>query len=235
MPNFTLTMKRFFFSISILFFILSCGPSKFVEPIAHKQISVGGHFGGPMLNNFGAPIPLPITAVEVGYGLDTNITIFGGLHTTAILFGNLQTDFGATFKVWEQNRFIPNVSITPGFNFIYSLGENVAKFWPTLDANAYWNYGQKRNYFYAGFNNYFELSSTMANNQPQSSHWLFSPQLGHVLKGKQGQGQFTCELKWLGPNFRNDYAFIPYATPQGNNGAIGIYIGYRWLFKQTKQ
>ncbi|MFK8045808.1 MAG: hypothetical protein AB8B72_09945 [Crocinitomicaceae bacterium] len=223
-------MKYLFLSVLTSVILLSCGPSKFVEPIAHKQISIGGHFGGPTLD-YGAPIPLPITALELGYGLDTNVTIFGGLHTTAILFGNLQMDFGATFKVYEQKKYVPNLSVTPGFNFIYSFSGATGKFWPTIDANAFWNYGSRKSYFYAGVNNYFELSSTMANNQPQSKHWLFNPQIGHVLKGKNGHGQLTTEIKWLGPNLNNDYAFIPYSTPHGSQGAIGIYLGYRWLIK----
>ncbi|MFK8038646.1 MAG: hypothetical protein AB8B74_10185 [Crocinitomicaceae bacterium] len=216
----------------LLSLLISCGPSKFVEPIAYKQISVGGHFGGPLIDQ-GAPIPLPITAIEIGYGIDTNITIFGGLHTTAILFGNLQIDIGSTFKVLDQEKYRPSISITPGFNCIYSFSESVGKFWPTIDANAYWNYGQKRSYLYFGFNNYFELISTTANNQPQANRWLFNPQIGHVLKGKKGQGQFTTEIKWLGPNQSNDYAFIPYSTPHGNQGAIGIYLGYRWLLNNN--
>ncbi len=223
-------MKLPFLLIFLVCLVVGCGPSKFVEPIDHKQLSIGGHFGGPTLD-YGVPVPLPITAIEVGYGIDTNITIFGGLHTTSILFGNLQTDWGATFKVLNQNKYTPNISISPGFNFIYTFSGNAGKFWPTLDANAYWNYGSRNSYFYVGINNYFELSRTMANNQPQENHWLFNPQIGHVLKGKHQNGQFTAEIKWLGPNFNNDYAFIPYSTPQGSNGAIGIYLGYRWLLK----
>lgn len=225
-------MKQLIYLALAIVLVCSCGPSKFIEPIAHKQIAVGGHFGGPVLD-FGAPIPLPLTAIEVGYGLDTNITIFGGLHTSAIFFGNLQMDFGATFKVLDQKQYRPNISITPGFNFVHSFSASEGKFWPTLDANAYWNYGDNKSYIYAGINNYFELSSTMANDQPQASNWLFNPQIGHVLKGKNGQGQFTTEIKWLGPNQPNDYAFFPYFTPQGNRGAIGFYLGYRWLFKNN--
>ena len=37
---------------------------------------------------------MPLTSVEVGYGLDTNLTVFGALHTTAAYFGNLQLDAG---------------------------------------------------------------------------------------------------------------------------------------------
>jgi hypothetical protein len=223
-------MRKIIFTAGIMSIILSCGPSRFVEPLDKKQISIGGNFGGPIID-FGGPIPIPISSIEIGYGIDTNLTVFGTAHTTSLLFGNLQMDFGATFKLLDQNKYVPNISVSPGFNFIYSFSGATGKFWPTIDANVYWNYGKKQSYFYLGINNYFELSSTMANNQPQASYWLFNPQIGHILKGKNGNGQFTAELKWLGPNQRNDYAFIPYYTPQGSNGALGLYFGYRWILK----
>ncbi len=223
-----------FVLISTLLFLISCGPAKFVEPIPVKKISIGGHFGGPVIN-FGGPIPIPLSAIEVGYGIDTNLTAFASIHTTSIFFGNLQFDGGVTYKVLDQNKYRPNISVSPSFNLLYSVSGKVAKFWPVLDLNAYWNYGLNKNYFYLGLNNYFELSKTMANNQPQAHHWLFSPQIGHVLKGKKGNGQLTVELKWLGPNLDNSYDFIPYSTLLfGNHGASGIFIGYRHLLKSKK-
>ncbi|MFD1552005.1 hypothetical protein DNU06_01105 [Putridiphycobacter roseus] len=220
--------------LGLLFFLFSCGPAKFVEPIPAKQLSVGAHFGGPLLN-LGVPIPIPLSAIEIGYGIDSNTTAFTSLHTTAILYGNIQIDGGVTYKFMQQKKYIPNLSVTPAFNFIYSVSENTAKFWPVLDLNAYWNYGKRKNYFYLGINNYFELSKTMANNQAQAHHWLINPQIGHVLKGKKGKSQLSIELKWLGPNLDNSYDFIPYSTSLfGKNGASGVFIGYRYLLNFKK-
>ncbi|NOQ71229.1 MAG: hypothetical protein GQ574_04475 [Crocinitomix sp.] len=161
----------------------ACAPSRFVEPLEKGEVSVGGTFGGPVID-FGGPIPMPVTTIEVGYGLDTNLTVFGAVHTTAAVFGNFQLDAGVSYKFLEQKKFIPNISVAPGFNFIYNIENRIAKFWPKLDINAFWNYGERRNYFYVGANNYFELSKTMALDQEQISPWLFNPQFGHVFKGK---------------------------------------------------
>lgn len=224
-------MKSIYLAIIFLvsIFMSSCTASRFVEPIEKDDWSVGGSFGGPIID-FGGPLPMPITSLEVGYGLDTNLTVFAGWHSTAAIFGNAQVDLGCTYRFLEQDGYIPNLSVSPSINMIYDFGDKNGNIWPVLDLNAFWNYGQRRSYFYVGFNNYFELSSTAANDQPQDYYWLFNPQLGHVLKGKNGRGQLTTEFKVLGPNLENTYAFVPFLPLTGNRGAAAFFIGYRWTF-----
>jgi len=216
--------------LTTLLLFASCAPARFVEPLQKKEIAVGANFGGPVISQ-GATIPIPLTALEVGYGLDTNFTIHGGLHTSALLFGNLQIDAGLTYKLFDQKKYVPNISVNPGFNFIYNFENKVSKFWPTLDVNAYWNYGKRNSYLYFGFNNMFELSKTMAHEQKQKQRWLFSPQIGHVLKTKKENWQFTAELKFLALNQDNSYAFLPYKSLTGSYGATGFYLGLRYIIK----
>lgn len=206
----------------------ACAPARFVEPLDKGELTVGGSLGGPVIS-FGGPIPMPLSSVEVGYGLDSNLTVFGAIHTTAAYFGNLQLDAGISYKFLNQRKFVPNLSASPSFNLVYNFESKAVKFWPILDVNAYWNYGDRQNYFYVGFNNYFELSSTMANDQPQTQHWIFNPQLGHILKGKGGKFQFTAEIKFLAPYADNSTAFIPYQSLTGSRGATGFYLGGRWI------
>ena len=221
------TIMRTYILLFIVFAVASCAPSRFVEPLDKGEWAVGGSFGGPVIDFAGAPIPVPITSIEVGYGLDSTKTIHGGLHTTAMLFGNFQIDAGMTYQFLHQKKWIPNVSASAGFNTIYDFDDKSGKFWPTLDANAFWNYGKRRNYFYTGFNNYFDFTSTLSTGEPQTNHILFSPQIGHVLKGKNRSWELTTELKFLAPYMRNDYAFVPYKSITGNFGAAGFYIGFR--------
>lgn len=230
---------RTYIIFGVILILASCAPARFVEPLDKKQWAVGANLGGPVIGFGGAVIPVPLTAIEVGYGLDSNLTVHGGLHTTSVLFGNIQIDAGATYKFIDQKKIIPNVSVNPGFNLITDV-TNVddndvrTKFWPTLDVNAYWNYGERRNYFYAGVNNYFELSKTMANNQPQANPWLFSPQIGHIIKGKNRSWELTTEVKFLAPNVDNSYTFVPYRSLLGKHGATGFYLGFRKIIGSKK-
>ncbi|MGV6860276.1 MAG: hypothetical protein ACWA41_00800 [Putridiphycobacter sp.] len=223
---------NFIIKISVLavLFLSACAPSRFIEPLEKKQLAVGGNFGGPLIKFGGKPIPVPLSAIEIGYGLDTNLTLHGGLHTTALFFGDLQLDAGVTYQFLHQQKYRPNISVNPGFNYAQSFSEHVFKFWPTLDLNAFYNYGRRHNYFYFGVNNMFELSKTMANDQPQKQRWLYNPQIGHVIKGKTGNYQFTTEIKFLGINQSTAYSFIPWTGLTGSHGSTGIFLGFRYIF-----
>lgn len=221
-------MKLLIFSICLLF-IVGCAPSRFVEPLDKGTWSVGGNLGGPVIDFGGAPIPVPLTEIEAGYGLDSNLTVHGGLHTTALLFGVGQFDFGATYKLLDQKKYFPNLSVALGGNVAYSPSEKAAEFWPTLDVNAYWNYGARKSYFYVGFNNYFVLQSRMAFDQQQEQRIIFNPQIGHVFKPKSGGYQIFAELKFIAPHLDSEKAFVPYKSMFGTNGATGFYIGFRKL------
>lgn len=223
-------MKRIYY-LFILIVLGSCAPSRFVEPIEKGKISVGASLGGPLIEFGNAPIPVPLSSLDVGYGINQNLTIFGGIHTTALFFGNLQMDYGCSYRFLKQkNKYTPNLSGSAGFNFIWSPSAKKADFWPIIDLNAYWNYGKNQHYFYVGVNNYFELKGTRTLDQPQQYPIVFSPQIGHVLKGKERSWEFLAEIKFIAPYAPNDKVFVPY-TLSGNNGATGIYLGYRKYFK----
>jgi hypothetical protein len=223
------TIKNFII-IALGLLTFACAPSRFVEPLAKNELSIGANFGGPVID-FNGPVPMPLTAIEIGYGIDSNLTAFGALHTTAMLFGNFQFDGGVSYKFLNQKKYIPNLSVAPSFNIVSNFEYKSTKFWPILDINAFWNYGERRNFFYVGFNNYFELSSTMANEQAQAQHWVFNPQFGHVIKGKKAPWQLSAEFKFLAPYIDNSYAFIPYKSLTGTRGATGFYLSYKWIFK----
>lgn len=228
-------MLRIIYILILGVFLISCSASRFVEPLEKDQLAVGVNFGGPMIDYGGVPIPIPLTSLEVGYGLRNKFTVYSGIHTTSMLFGNLQMDFGGTYKFMDQQSFFPNLSVSPSVNTIWVSGDNKFKAWPVLDVNAYWNYGAKKNYVYLGFNNYFELSRTKALDQPQGSPIVFSPQIGHVLKGKDHKWEFTTEIKFIAPYARNSYAFVPYTGVTGQYGSTGIYLGYRYFFSLNKK
>lgn len=220
-------MKRLL-NVLALSLLASCAQSRFVEPLDKGDLSVGAGLGGPGIEFGGAPIPIPITTIEVGYGIDTNFTVFGAWHTTAAFFGNIQFDAGVSYRLLEQKKYRPNLSCSPSLNFIYNPSSSEYRLWPILDVNSYWNYGKRRNYFYFGVNNYFEMRQKLANDQVQPYHWMVSPQIGHVIKGKERPWRFGFELKFLAPYLDNTYAFVPYTSIFGKWGSTGVYINFSY-------
>lgn len=214
-------MKKF-----LVFFIgiwaFSCAPSRFVEPLEKGQHAVALDLGGPLIEFGGLIIPTPMSSISYGYGLDSTKTLYGGLHTTSLLFGNLHLDAGATFKLLNQTGIQPNLSVSPAITFISRPGADATNFWPRLDVNAYWNYGKRNNYFYAGATNWFEPQANRAHGEATLKRFLFNPQIGHAAKF--GTWQLQTELKFLAPGEDNSFVFVPYRSVFGNNGATGLYL-----------
>ena len=222
------TMLRNFAYIVLIASILpSCAPSRFVEPLGEDKQAVGINFGGPLID-FGGTIPIPLSSIVYGRGIDSNLTVFASLHTTSLAFYNLQTDIGASYRLLSQKGYIPAVSASLALNIVYDFNDNNSKTWPELDINAYWNYGKHNNYFYIGMSNWFELAPVRVHGEKQMKRWIFNPHIGHVYK--TDNFQYTFEMKFLAPNISHEKAFIPYKSITGNNGATGVYLSVRRTF-----
>jgi len=217
-------MKTVLFYLSTVLILASCASSRFIEPLAKGEQVIGLDIGGPTIEFGGAIIPIPLSSVVYARGIDTNITVFGSLHITSLLFGNIQTDLGATYRFFEsKNSFLPSLSSSVNANAIYDMNDSKFKFWPQLDLNAYWKFGEKDHYVYAGISNWWELAKFRSQERPQLDRWLVNPQIGLILKSKKWW--YSIETKFLAPSHNNVNLFVPYFSFLGENGASGIYFG----------
>lgn len=216
----------------ILFFVLlvalgfsSCAPTRYVQPLAKKQQAVTANFGGPMIGFAGAVIPIPLSAVGYGYGIDSNTTVYGNLHTTSLLYGVIQTDIGVCRRLYTRNGF--GISANVSGMFAVDKWEGNFRAWPLVDLNAWKNYGTHGNFVYAGVGNWFELSKLRAHGEPQPTHWIFDPHIGITFC--KPKWHYQIESRWLAPNIYNLPNVVDYKAP-GHHGAIGLYFGVYRLF-----
>ncbi len=218
---------KFYHSISIVLFLTlfgSCASSRFVEPLQKGEQVIALDIGGPTIEFGGGVIPIPLSSVVYANGIDTNLTVFGSLHITSLLFGNVQTDFGATYRLFDsKHSFLPSLSTSVNGHAIYDLNDSKFKFWPQLDLNAYWNFGEKKHYVYAGISNWWELAETRSQERPQLDRWLVNPQIGLIIK--TDKWYYSIETKFLGTSHNNVNLFVPYFSLLGERGASGIYFG----------
>ncbi|NTW31796.1 MAG: hypothetical protein HGB12_04095 [Bacteroidetes bacterium] len=209
-------------SILLLF---SCAPSRFVKPLEKGESALGFNLGGPLIHFAGKTIPVPLSSVTYGKGMNNNSTLFAGIHTTSLLFGTFQGEIGYLKNIYTNKSsklFIPSISANAVINAAIDKWEWNFKFWPQIDVNAYWSYGKKRNFFYLGCSNWFELSSKRAHQEKQQHHWIFNPQIGHTFSGSKWD--YSIEAKYLAPNVSNQNIVADYAKPLGNKGVLGIYV-----------
>jgi hypothetical protein len=228
-------MKHAFFCVVI--FVMSmlftqCAPSRMVKPLAEKQHAVTANLGGPLIGFAGTVIPIPFTALGYGYGLRANTTVFGNVHTTSLLYGVVQTDLGIcqNFKTWENGLAISGNLVA---NVAIDKWQRNFRFWPQLDVNVYKPFHEKKSFWYAGFDSWYELSRYRAHDYRQPVAVFLNPHAG-LQWGKKTHWSYQFETKWLIPYIKNSPNQIKYKAP-GGNGAIGVYFGVTYRFAQKNQ
>ncbi len=200
----------------------SCAPARFVEPLPRDHYAATASFGGPLITFDSLVIPMPLTSLAGGYGLTDKTTLFGGLHTTALLFKDLQLDLGALHQLSAQVGWQPAISVAPVANIVLAFRDNAFKVWPEADVNFYWHYlSGCGNLIYLSSQNWFELSGTRADGAPQTRHWLANIALGHTFDGENWQ--YVTELKYLEAGVPNLPGPADYHGISGN-GAFGVYL-----------
>lgn len=217
-------MKSLFF-FAFLLLLFACTPSRFVKPLAKNEMQVNLSLGGPVINLSGSYIPVPLTTICGGYGIDSNTTVFGSIHTTSALFGNLQNDIGVVRNIAHQKGCRLGISAIAAINTMahFGKGGNSFNLFPQFEANIYWTYGKKKNFVYAGLSNWFNFSGTRAHNESQPFSVIMSPQLGHTFNGSKWN--FILEYKMIAPYISNKDIVISYLPALGAMGATGIYFG----------
>lgn len=220
-------MQRIFHFFLFSALLCSCSPVRFVKPLAKKEQAANISFGGPLISLGGKTIPIPFLAANYGYGIDSTLTGFASFNITSALYGNFQLELGATKQWIKQHKYLPAIGTTLQFNIIYR-DKLTHKIYPQMDLHALWEYGKRKNYFYIGVSNWFELSKTRTLGEPQENHLIFMPLLGHDFRGKKWD--VNLETKIIAPNLSNEKIVVDYQTPFGTHGAFGIYLGYTQRF-----
>ena len=206
-------------------FLLSftaCNTTRFVKPLDKKEVAVGFDLGGPIVDLFGAKIPLPFTSVSVGYGIDSTFTAFTGLHTTAAAFGTIQLDLGGTKEILAPKKgWIPGFSVSPVVNVMADVFQGNFRVYPQVDVNLYWQYWKnKEHYFYVNCANWFDLYPKAYKGLPETM-WNPVVGLGHTFENKKMR--YTIEAKYMGFGEPSGGTPLIY-NGIGGEGSFGLYF-----------
>lgn len=207
----------------------SCMPTRMIKPLKKGEKAVGAHFGGPMINFAGAPIPVPFTSITGATGIKDDFTAFGSIHTTSALFGVAQVDLGVLKQIYQSQDSTFGITVTPQVNMAIDRWEGNFKLWPVLDINAYWHYKKGNNNFaYTGVTNWFELARLRAHGEKQPNLWLPAINFGHQFT--RSKMDYFVETKVIAPFNRNDENVVGYLPVFGQKGVLGVYFGFRKKF-----
>ncbi len=207
----------YFIILSIAFF--SCTASRVVKPLAQGKRQIGVALGGPTVD-LGVPLFLPLSAIQGAYGVDSNTTLFADLHFTSALFGIGHVDVGALRNIYVAPNSRFGITGALQANLMLDFWEGDFRFYPQIDLNSYYHYSSKPHYAYAGLANWFELRSTRAHGEKQSSRYIPNIHLGHCWQNKKWGHQ--VEAKYLAPIYSNENIVVDYIS-LGDKGSLGIY------------
>ncbi len=233
-------LKSFLVFIGILLVSFSCAPSRFVKPLEKGSHAIQVHLGGPIAKVPGVgAIPLPLTSVGYGYGLKENLTLFGNVHPTAMMFGVGQLDIGSVWCPWRKESM--GITLQPTLNLAMDFYTGAKRFWPQLDVNYFWDYArlrtkpsssrglQKSRTLYAGMSHWIDPYPTESQGRKNQQFWIPSLQLGHLWQ--RNQWVYQVELKALAPIYSNENIVVDYPSFLGNRGAAGLYFSVNYLIK----
>jgi hypothetical protein len=223
----TMLFKCIILSLAACALLGACSPAAMVKPLNKGQWAAGGSFGGPLIGFGDATIPVPFTAVSVGYGVDSNATVTARLYPTAALFGVAQIDAGLLCQWRKSDGWKPGISTLPQATFMIDRWESTARFYPSLDIHAWWDVNDRGDFFYAGCTNWFELRNRGAMDREQEEHWIPAVNAGYTLVRQKWNTAF--ELKYLAPGRSNENLVVDYRMT-GNSGALALFVSFTRKF-----
>jgi hypothetical protein len=190
-----------------------CAHMATLRPAPKGELEVDLSLGGPMLKLGGAPIPAPLSAIGVRYGVHDRADVQLHFHPTAAVLGVLGLDVGSSLLVVRGEGALPDVTATGRFFGFTDFKE----FRPYLQLGgvASWRI-LNRIAPYIGFDGLIQFGAAP---------------LVAVAAGLQGIfGRFTAQLeaKWFGIGHDTRFMVVDWVSP--GSGAIGIMLGFGYRF-----
>ena len=94
-------MIRSAFILSVIV-LSSCTPTRYVVPLLKREKAFSISYGGPVMKDANAVMPVPLVNVTYAKGKSDRLTYFGGLHLTPAVEGYFAGEVGA-LKEWYYN------------------------------------------------------------------------------------------------------------------------------------
>ena len=206
-------------------FLSECAPARFVKPLDKDEWAIGANIGGPLIQLFGAKIPVPFSSIYAGYGYTEKTTIHGGIHTTSLAYQTLQIDAGATYLLRDMQETIPGFSMTGSLNAMMDFREANFRAYPSIAGNFF--YDLKYGRFYGGVENWIDLFPAQVPDNSQYNPWIPAFYLGQTFKFKKWE--VNLEYKNLAPFSWNKGHVVRFAKGS-DRGAHGIYLNLQKRF-----
>jgi hypothetical protein len=211
-------MKYFlFYSVLVFFSLLSfhCSATQPVRVLQEDETRIAASLGGPIIPFGSTAIVLPYTTLGIEYGITSDITLFGSIHPTTILFKNVALDGGAAIRILKEEKYFPEVTAKATGYFFWDVGRaNDKRFFPMISVNGSYFVGEKK-LIYFGADNLYQM---------HTPRYFLSPFLGYQFPVAENIS-FQIETKWLALNLNTSHGIFEGYGSLNGRGNVGIYCG----------
>ena len=212
-------------ALPLVLSLLGCSINHGVRPVGKGNVAVTGSVGGPMVEVFDAPLPLPLTEVGVRYGITERSDLHLGLHPSMYGFFRLAgVDAGGSYLLAPQMGARPALNLDGSLMFV--AGDTVpgtptggSRFFGDLAGLASWEWGQRGHLAYTGA----ELFA-----QPRPWGLYASPVLGNRFQLGRRLA-LSVEAKWWNPWVDTEDLTLHWIAP-ANHGALSVQAGLSVTF-----
>ncbi|HET6344858.1 MAG TPA: hypothetical protein VFH51_07985 [Myxococcota bacterium] len=92
-------------AVLALFWGAGCAVTRSIRPVGEGNLAAGVSVGGPIFQNLGAPIPVPLTSAYARLGLDPQTDVDVGLHLPVVRAAGI--DAGVARLLWLSEGLWP--------------------------------------------------------------------------------------------------------------------------------
>lgn len=209
-------------TILICFSLVSgCGVTQPVRPIEEGTTQLAASFGGPIIPFAGIAIPVPYLNIGALYGYKPNMSLYGNVHVTTMLFKNVGLDAGFAARLLPEKGIRPEVTVNGrGYFFWDAIRGSTMRFYPMGTVTGSYATGEN-SLFYFGADNLYQFTT---------ADLFVSPFVGYSFPLTE-QTIMQIETKWMAMNHDTRHGIFEGSASVAGKGNIGIFFGIQYEMK----
>ena len=200
--------------------LLSCAANHGVRPLGKGNVAATGSFGGPVIEAFGGPFPMPLSTLGVRYGLSDRSDVHASVHPSlAGMFGLIGVDAGASYLVAPQlgprpALLVDGTLLVVGGDTVEGDPEGGVRAFVDTALLASWSWGERGHLAYTGAELFL---------QPSPWRLYGAPVLGNRFQVSRRLG-LALELRWIDPWAPTEHLTVEFYAPR-RHGAVTVHAG----------
>ena len=192
-----------------------------MRPLEQGTTEVIASLGGPVIPVGDIAFPVPYLNVGMMHGYDSDFTLHGNAHITALLFKDVGVDCGAATRIIGEKELRPELTLNGRIYFFWdAFRGSTARLYPAGTLTASYSVGE-RSLFYFGADNLYQFQPPLL---------FVTPFIGYQFP-VTNEIVMQVESKWMAMNRDTRHGVFEGVGSVGGKGNVGLFVGAQYLLK----